>query len=139
MATCTLSSSAVGNRSSGTTFLSGSVVGTTEPPSVVLLYRSPRPRTNTNELSTTDSPVTRCIAAAASESPLARISCEPTLSVMTDAFLRCVNCAAAVDDSASTTWPVTVTSSANLFIASGTSTVRARVAASASTLTVRSR
>src|SRR5687768_15857908 len=35
--TCTLSSSPAGNRSSGTTFLSGSVVGSVDPASVVLL------------------------------------------------------------------------------------------------------
>src|SRR5688500_12968904 len=35
--TCTLSNSPAGNRSSGTTFLSGSVVGSVDPASVVLL------------------------------------------------------------------------------------------------------
>jgi hypothetical protein len=35
--TCTLSIRPVGKRSSGTTFLSGSVVGSTDPASVVLL------------------------------------------------------------------------------------------------------
>src|SRR5688572_12974894 len=35
--TCTLSSRPAGNRSSGTTFLSGSVVGNVDPDSVVLL------------------------------------------------------------------------------------------------------
>ncbi len=54
-----------GNRSSGTIFFSGSGLGSSTPLSSVLLYRSARPRTTANLLSTMDTPVTRTIASPA--------------------------------------------------------------------------
>ena len=133
-----LSSRPAGNRSSGTTFLSGSVVGMIAPDSVVLLYRSPRPRTKTNWLSTTDRPVMRVMAAAASESPLLFISVAPRLSVMMGACLRSTSCISAVEVTASSgAAAVTVTVSANDAIDSPMLTSARRCPAVTSILTAR--
>ena len=110
----------VGKRSSGTTRRSGSVVGRVAPARVVLLYRSPRPRTKTDCPSTTETPVTRCMASAAFESSLADISMAPMLSCTDGARIRIIICAAAVDESASRVGAVTTSSSANTFEPSAT-------------------
>ena len=82
-----------------------------------------QPRTNTEPLPTTETPVTRDIASAASESSLALISTAPMLSWTTGARIRSIIWAAAVDDSASRLGADTVTCSAKTFDANDTATV----------------
>ena len=70
--------------------------------------------------------MTRWSAAAASESPLFRISWEPRLSVITCELRRSTSCASCVEVTASDAAPVTVTCSVNDSIISGTSTLTGR-------------
>lgn len=71
-------------------------------------------------------PVTRDMADAASESPFARISSDPMLSVMTWAFLRSTSWAAAEEVSASMKSAVTFTVSVSRDMVSPTSAVIVR-------------
>ncbi|MDZ7632334.1 MAG: hypothetical protein U5K74_13545 [Gemmatimonadaceae bacterium] len=89
----TLWISPAGKRSSGTTLRSGSGLGSRAPFSDDVVYRSPRPRTNTYLPSCTLTPLTRPTAAAASLSGLFEI-CSLVTVLMIAAALRCRSSAA---------------------------------------------
>ena len=82
------SRSEAGNRSRGTILRSGSGLGIREPLSEVVVYRSPRPRTNTYLPSCTLTPLTRCTAWPASLSGLLLI-CSAVTALTMLLELRC--------------------------------------------------